>query len=176
MEIKTSYPLIIDNEKLNMNDYYSNAAGTATPETYSAGDLTIKTSYPVVLDGSDVSPFDYYSNADDATPTMEQQASAKQKGLFWDKTKGTWAKIANNPGAQFALEKIAEYMKIKQGGGFVPGGGLPQVGSGEFVPDTNLNKEPESKPMTMTTKIIIGVAIAAVLGFVGYSIFAKGNK
>lgn len=176
MEIKTSYPLIIDNEKLNMSDYYSNAAGTASPETYSAGDLTVKTSYPVVMDGSDVSPRDFYANADGATPTMEQQASAKQKGLFWDRTKGTWAKIANNPGAQFALEKIAEYMKIKQGGGFGSGSGLTDGSKDGSKDSTIITEQEQPKSMTMTTKIIIGVAIAAVLGFVGYSIFAKGNK
>lgn len=173
MEIKTSYPLIIDNEKLNMSDYYSNAAGTATPETYAAGDLTVKTSYPVVMDGTDLSPLDFYANADGAAPGMPEQAKMKQKGLFWDKTKGAWAKISNSPGAQFALEKIAEYMKQKQGGGFGSGGftNVP-----DSTPTTPTTATDTPAPMTMTTKVIIGVGIVAVLGLVGYGIFANSKK
>ena len=70
MEIKTVYPVIIDGELMSSGDYYSNAAGTAQAETYSAGDLTIQTSYPVVMDGSDLSPIDFYANANGATPSM----------------------------------------------------------------------------------------------------------
>jgi hypothetical protein len=174
MEIKTAYPIIIDGETIDPNDYYSNAAGTSQPEAYTSGDLNIQTSYPVVLDGKDVSPKDYYSNLTD--PNMQEQVAMRQKGWFWDKTKGTWQKISNNPGAQFALEKIAEYMKMKQSGGFGGGGFTAGGGTGEgtkdTLPDATLtDKTPE--PMTMTTKIIIGVGIAAVLGFVGYAIFAS---
>ena len=99
MKIKTVYPVIIDNERSGTSEYLSNAAGNAPTEDYSAGDVNVTTSYPVILDGVDVSPNDYYSNAD-GDPPMPDQAKAKQKGLFWDKTKGAWAKISNSPGAQ----------------------------------------------------------------------------
>jgi hypothetical protein len=173
MEIKTSYPVIIDGQKLSSSNY-SNAAGTSEPETYTSGGLNIKTSYPVIMDDSDVSPLDYYANANGATPGMPEQAAMKQKGLFWDRTKGAWAKISNSPGAQFALEKVAEYMKMKQGGGFTTDSGTGG-GTKDTLPDATLTDEtPET--MTMTTKIIIGVGVVAVLGLVGYGIFAKSKK
>ena len=180
MEIKTSYPVIIDGQKLSSSNY-SNAAGTSEPETYTSGGLNIKTSYPVIMDDSDVSPLDYYANANGTTPGMPEQAAMKQKGLFWNKTKGAWEKISNNPGAQFALEKVAEYMKLKQSGGLTSGGGTDGgagggTGRGGFVPDANLNTTPDEEPMSKTTKIIIGVGIVAVLGLVGYGIFANSKK
>lgn len=167
MNIKTSYPVIIDNEKLSPSDYYSNAAGTSTPENYTAGDVSVTTAYPVVIDGSDVSPNDYYANAD-GEPSMPDQAAAKQKGLFWDKTKGAWAKISNSPGAQFALEKVAEFMKMKQGGGFGGGytGGLP-----DSTPTPA--PAPASEPMSKTTKIVLIVGGVLVVGLVVLGLLSK---
>jgi len=169
MKIKTAYPLIVDNDKLDMNEYYANAAGTSTPETYSAGDVSVSTSYPVVIDGTDVSSKDFYANADGATPSMPEQVSAKQKGLFWDKVKGGWSKISNSPGAQFALEKVAEFMKNKQGGGF---------GSGGFtggMPDSTPTPAPTpaAEPMSKTTKIVLVVGGVLVVGLVLVGVFAK---
>ena len=167
MKIKTAYPVIVDNEKLDMNEYYANAAGTSTPENYTAGDVTVSTSYPVILDGSDVSPRDYYANAD-GEPSMPEQVAAKQKGLFWDKTKGAWSKISNSPGAQFALEKVAEFMKMKQGGGFGGGytGGLP-----DSTPTPAPATTPE--PMSKTTKIVLIVGGVVVVGLVVLGLLSK---
>jgi hypothetical protein len=170
MNIKTPYPVIIDNEKLSPSDYYSNAAGTSTPENYTAGDISVTTAYPVVIDGTDVSSKDYYANADGATPSMADQAAAKQKGLFWDRTKGAWSKITNSPGAQFALEKVAEYLKLKQGGGYAGGGGYTGA-----IPDSTPTPTPTEtpQPMSKTAKIILIGGGVLVVGLVLVGIFAK---
>lgn len=168
MKIKTAYPVIVDNDKSRTSEYLSNAAGTSTPEDYSAGDVNVTTSYPVIVDGVDVSPRDFYSNAD-GDPPMADQAKAKQKGLFWDKTKGAWAKISNSPSAQFALEKVAEYLKLKQGGGYTGGytGGMPDA------TPTPTPTDATPTPMTKTTKIVLIVGGVLVVGLVILGLVSK---
>jgi hypothetical protein len=172
MKIKTAYPVIVENEKLDMSEYYANAAGTSTPESYSAGDVNVSTSYPVIINGSDVSPNDFYSNVDE--PPMPEQVAAKQKGMFWDKVKGGWSKISNNAGAQFALEKVAEFMKMKQGGGF-GGGGFGGGGFTGGLPDSTPTPAPTpaAEPMSKTTKIVLVVGGVLVVGLVLVGVFAK---
>jgi hypothetical protein len=170
MKIKTVYPVIIDNENLGTSEYLSNASGNAPTEDYNAGDVNVQTSYPVILDGVDVSPRDYYSNSNGAEPTMPDQAAAKQKGLFWDKLKGGWSKISNSPSAQFALEKVAEYMKNKQGGNFGAGGftgGMPDSTPTPLPTDTT------PAPMTKTTKIVLIVGGVLVVGLIILGLVSK---
>lgn len=169
MKIKTAYPVIVDSEKSRTSEYLSSAAGTSTTEDYNAGDVNVKTSYPVIVDGVDVSPRDFYSSAD-GEPSMPEQVSARKKGLFWDKVKGGWSKVSNSPGAQFALEKVAEFMKTKQGGGFGAGGftgGMPDSTPTPLPTDTT----PE--PMSKTTKIVLIVGGVLVVGLVVLGLVSK---
>ena len=170
MKIKTVYPVIVDNERSGTSEYLSNAAGNAPTEEYRAGDMNITTSYPVIVDGVDLSPRDYYSDADGATPSMPEQASAKQKGLFWDKVKGGWSKVSNSPGAQFALEKVAEFMKNKQGGGFGTGG---YTGGATDGTPTPIPTDTTPAPMTKTTKIVLIVGGVLVVGLVILGLVSK---
>ena len=171
MKIKTAYPVIVDNENSRTSEYLSSAAGTETNEDYNAGDVNVKTSYPVIVDGVDLSPRDFYSNAN-GEPSMPEQVAAKQKGLFWDKLRGGWSKVSNSPGAQFALEKVAEFMKTKQGGGFGAGAGGFTGGMPDSTP-TPLPTDTTPAPMTRTTKIVLIVGGVLVVGLVVLGLVSK---
>ena len=155
MKVLTSYPVIIDNEKISPSDYYSGAAGdTDSPEKeYSVGGMTIKTNYPVIMDEKNVSPADYYSsytgdqeksisdlmakgsNREEAIQILklgaDTNSGAGTKGKFWDKVKGAWTNVKNNPAAQYAWQQAGAYVANKGAGGGGSGGDY----SGQYTKD-----------------------------------------
>jgi hypothetical protein len=102
-------------------------------------------------------------------PTPNQVADAKKKGLFWDKVKGGWvyakeSGILDWVGNLFGLQPPPAFQPTGAGAGVTAGGG----GGAVVTDDTN-------KGMSKTTKTLLYVGGALVLGFVIYTI-AKPKK
>lgn len=128
-------------------------------ETFSAGGVTVTTANPIILNTTPESPKDYYLNAD-SNPTQAQADSAKKKGLTWDKVKGTWVKAEQSG----LIDSLLGFFGAKQ----------PQ----DTIPTTQDNvpaAAPTDKPMSQTTKIVIGVGVAVAAGVIIYAI-VKNNK
>jgi hypothetical protein len=192
MKVLTSYPVIIDKERISPTDFYSSAAGdTGLPEKeYSVGGMTIKTNYPVILDETNVSPADYYSsytgdqeksisdlmakgsNREEAIQILKLGTDtnpAANKGKFWDKVKGAWTNVKNNPAAQYAWQQAGAYIANK---GAVGGGG----GGGDYTgQQQQQQQEQKPTPMSKTTKIVLIGSGVIVVGLILYAVLS-GNK
>lgn len=196
MNIKTSYPVIIDGKDISPRDYYSSASGDVSvdmqflpKEEVTVGDIAVKTKYPVILDGTDVSPRDYYSNLgggtygqlnlaeiakaaeqyqkSGTTPSTQAQNTAKEKGLFWDKAKGAWQSFSNSPVGQTALQQLDAYLTAKRDSKYGSSQGAPIL--------DDKNKKEENQPMSKGAKIALIAGGIVVLGLIVYSIIAGGK-
>jgi len=92
-----------------------------------------------------MSNFDSYSNAN------SDMAKKKRSGKFGEKIKGGYQKVKEAGGLSF-LENIF---------------GLNQnTNQNTYDPNANVNfNQPTKQPMSTTTKILIGLAVAGVVGF-----------
>ena len=192
MKVKTSYPVIIDGKDISPRDYYSSASGDVSvdmqflpEEEITVGDIGVITKYPVILDGSDISPRDYYSNAtgqlDPAAiaqaaeqyqksgkaPSSSAQKAAKEKGLFWDKLKGTWQSFSNSQTGQVALQQVDAYLTARRDAKF-------GTSSGGFAPTEATSAAP-TEPMSKGAKIALIAGGIVVAGLIVYSIVAGGK-
>lgn len=193
MNIKTSYPVIIDGKDISPRDYYSSASGDVSvdmeflpEEEVTVGDIAVKTKYPVILDGSDVSPSDYYSNAtgqldlaaiaqaaeqykkSGITPSTQAQKAAKDKGLFWDKAKGAWQSFSTSQTGQVALQQLDAYLTARRDAKFGTSSG------GGFMPAEQPTAT-TSAPMSRGAKIALIAGGIVVAGLIIYSIIASGK-
>jgi hypothetical protein len=186
MKITTSNPVLIDEKKVDPIDMYLSAEGKSDEETYDTAGIKVTTMNPVIIDDKNASFEDFYSNFGgvtssaaqqvieaqkkiSGTPSMEQQAKAKQKGQFWNKAKGAWEKISNSPAAQFALEQLATYFAQKRGG----------MGTNDFSSSQPITSPPpplDEEKMSTTTKVLLGVGGALVLGLIIYAVVSGGSK
>lgn len=141
--------------------------------------MKIITSNPVLQD-QNFSPSEFYYNQEGpySSEYLAQQsssipfsneyiASQQKKGLTWDKVKGAWTKAQESGlidkgkellGGLFGKKPKSKPAPVSTSGG---GGGK---GSGRT-----------QQGMSDTTKLLIGVGVVAVLGFVIYKA-SKGNK
>jgi hypothetical protein len=98
-----------------------------------------------------------------ATPTATQVADAKKKGLFWDKVKGAWV-YAKEGGI---LDWVGGLLGIKPPSAFQP---TPPTATTTTTTTTN---DDANKGMSKTTKTLLMVGGALVLGFVIFEIAKK---
>ena len=188
MKITTNNPVIVDDVKVDSADMYLSADGDSNEDTYNAGGIKVTTINPVIIDDTNVSPSEYYSNVpgDEITndskkvdntkdkspqsePSVKEKLDRKQKRKeFWNNAKGKWEKISNSPAAQFALQQLQDYIIKKQGGA-----------SQDFSAPSSDAKKPETpteQPMSTTTKVLLGVGGALVLGLILYAVFSSDSK
>jgi len=97
------------------------------------------------------------------TPTANQVADAKKKGLFWDKVKNTWVKakeggVLDWVGGLFGLNVPPAFQPTQ-----TQGGGQGGNQGGNTTP-------PPPPPMNKTTKTLLIVGGALVVGFIIYSV------
>jgi hypothetical protein len=97
------------------------------------------------------------------TPTATQVADAKKKGLFWDKVKGGWV-YAKESGL---LDWVGNLFGLKPPPAFQP---TPPTATTTTTTTTN---DDDGKGMSKTTKTLLYVGGALVLGFVIYEIAKK---
>lgn len=100
------------------------------------------------------------------TPTATQVADAKKKGLFWDKVKGGWV-YAKESGL---LDWVGNLFGLKPPPAFQP---TPPTAT--TTTTTTTTSDDSGKGMSKTTKTLLYVGGALVLGFVVYTI-AKPKK
>ena len=100
------------------------------------------------------------------TPTATQVADAKKKGLFWDKVKGGWV-YAKESGL---LDWVGNLFGLKPPPAFQP---TPPTAT--TTTTTITTSDDSGKGMSKTTKTLLYVGGALVLGFVIYTI-AKPKK
>ena len=98
-------------------------------------------------------------------PTPNQVADAKKKGLFWDKVKGGWV-YAKESGI---LDWVGNLFGLQPPPAFQP---TPPTNTTTTTTTTN---DDDGKGMSKTTKTLLYVGGALVLGFVIYTI-AKPKK
>jgi len=101
------------------------------------------------------------SVAPGTTPTADQVKTQAAKGNKWDKAKGTWVKAKDAGVIDGAKDMVMGWLGKKStdtGAGDVP----VDTGSG----DTGAKPK---EPMSTTTKVLIGVGAAVVLGIVIYA-------
>jgi hypothetical protein len=101
------------------------------------------------------------------TPTANQVADAKKKGLFWDKVKGGWV-YAKESGL---LDWVGNLFGLKPPPAFQP---TPPTNTTTNTTTTTTSDD-DGKGMSKTTKTLLYVGGALVLGFVIYTI-AKPKK
>lgn len=103
------------------------------------------------------------------TPTANQVADAKKKGLFWDKVKNTWVKAKEGG----ILDWAGNLLGIGVPTAFQPTGGTTGMTTGGTT--GNLNTPPPP-PKNKTTTTLLYVGGALVLGFIIYSIAKPKNN
>ena len=198
MNIKTSYPVIIDGKDISPRDYYSSVSDEMPvnmdfipQEEVTADGVKVMTKYPVILDGTDISPRDYYSNVGGGTygqldlaaiakaaeqyqksgtsPSSKDQNKAKEKGLFWDKAKGAWQSFSNSPAGQTALQQIDAYLTARRDSKF----GTSSGGGASVT--TQSTADASAQPMSKGAKIALIAGGIVVAGLIVYAIVAGGK-
>jgi hypothetical protein len=180
MKIITSNPVVTTSQMSNIaGDEFYEARGRGKGKRFKRGLKKAVGYIPAVAVGKAIS--DGFSNADDdysnlpggafANPGSKlfQDAqnfnkSQNEKGLTWDKVKGAWTKAQESgvvdkvKGVVGSLFGIGEDSK--------PRGSVP------------ISKRPptKTKGMTTTTKVLIGVGVAAVIGFVIYKVASNKSN
>jgi hypothetical protein len=102
-------------------------------------------------------------------PTPNQVADAKKKGLFWDKVKGGWV-YAKESGI---LDWVGNLFGLQPPPAFQPT--PPTNTTTNTTTTTTTTNDDDGKGMSKTTKTLLYVGGALVLGFVIYTI-AKPKK
>lgn len=202
MKVLTSYPVIINKEKISPSDYYSCATGdTDSPEKeYSVGGMTIKTNYPVIMDETNVSPLDYYSsytgsqeksikdlmakgsNREEAIQILKlgpdtSSSTSTSSSSTTSATKGRfWDKVK---GAWVNVKNSpAAQFALQQAGAYIAnrqtgGGGT----GGDFSAQSSVAPvEPKQAPMSKTTKILLISGGVVVVGLILYAVLSGDKK
>jgi hypothetical protein len=137
-----------DKTQAEWNKYGAQWEATKNPVTQSQAP-TMVANAPVVPQGG--------------TPTANQVADAKKKGLFWDKVKGAWV-YAKEGGI---LDWVGNLLGIKPPPAFQP---TPPTATTTTTTTTN---DDNNKGMSKTTKTLLIVGGVLVLGFVIFEIAKK---
>ena len=108
------------------------------------------------------------------TPNASQIADAKKKGLFWDKVKGGWV-YAKEGGI---LDWVGNLLGVQVPPAFQPTG-TPTGGTTGGTTGGNTGsgtKDDDGKGMSKTTKTLLMVGGALVVGFVVYKLVKPKNQ
>jgi len=130
--------------------------------------MNVITSNPILVNRSAPAPSEEFYNADDAKTLAGKRmkkgysntdpSGKKRKGHVWDKTKGIWVKAQDSG----LLSSIGQFLN--------PGANVatdPMVTTDTYV-------DPNAKqPMSTTTKVLIGVAVAGAIALVVYAVSSK---
>lgn len=121
--------------------------------------MNVITSAPMFVNAkaSNTDPSELYSGSNgELMKKAKENAKGdgkKRRGMVWDKTKGAWVK-AQDTGL---LSSIGAFF------------GAGQATTDTTVPADTLPDPNAKQPMSTTTKILIGVGVAAAIGLVWYA-------
>ena len=203
MKVITGNPVIIDNNRVSSKDMWCSLDGKSSTTEVRAFQDWMDAKHPNWVNGSNLNKgsgygtfgpstskawasygTEYSSNLTTAVgsalasagsnlSTSNPKTGETKKGMFWDKAKGVWVK-AQQSGLLNQLGGLLGGLLGKNGAT----GSAGQTWTGETpapAPSSTTPEQPGKQPMSMTTKVLIGVGVVAVLGVIIYVATKKNS-
>ena len=157
----TNYPTWLNGKKLNKGEGYGFFRKNTKKAYETYGEQWERSRMVVGIKKKENVPPPLPNVIPAVNPSPKTIEEAKKKGFNWDKARGVFVKAQELGIIDALLNKIGITPKTPD---------MPQVGTeGEFIPTGET-----SKPMSTTTKVLIGVGALAIIGSIIY--FSKKSK
>lgn len=201
MKVITGNPVIIDKTRVSSKDMWCSLDGSSSKTEIKAFQDWMDAKHPNWVNGKNLNKGSGYGTFGPSTSkawgsfgseysaslttavgsalasagsnlsTTNPKTGETKKGMFWDKAKGVWVKAQESGLLNQLGGLLGGLIGKKQGTG-----DTPTTWTGETpAPSTTPPAEGDKKPMSTTTKVLIGVGVVAVLGVIIYMATKKSS-